>query len=200
MVRVIVTAVPGSGKTTVLNKVKEKEPEVVVTNLGTVMFEIARERYNITSRDDMRKVIPVEEYRAIQVEAAERIGRMEGKVLVDTHALIKTPVGYYPGLPPPLLDAIKPHAIVFLDFRPEDILERRKKDEDVMRSRGLEPLEEIEEHQRLSEMAAIAAATYSSSYYLKFSCRYPQSYPYQHAEELSDRLIDYLKRLEAMST
>jgi adenylate kinase len=100
LVRVIVTAVPGSGKTTVLNMVKEKAPDVVVTNLGTVMFEIARERYNIASRDEMRKVIPVEEYRAIQVEAAERIGRMEGKVLVDTHALIKTPVGYYPGLPP----------------------------------------------------------------------------------------------------
>ncbi len=179
---------------------KEKEPEVVVTNLGTVMFEIARERYKIASRDDMRKVIPVEEYRAIQVEAAERIGQMEGKVLVDTHALIKTPVGYYPGLPPPLLNAIRPHAIVFLDFRPEDILERRRKDEDVLRSRGLESLEEIEEHQRLSEMAAIAAATYSSSYYLKLSCRYPQSYPYQHAEELSAKLIDYLKKLEMMST
>jgi adenylate kinase len=200
LVRVIVTAVPGSGKTTVLNMVKEKAPEVVVTNLGTVMFEIARERYNIASRDEMRKVIPVEEYRTIQVEAAERIGRMEGKVLVDTHALIKTPVGYYPGLPPPLLNAIKPHAIVFLDFRPEDILERRRKDEDVLRSRGLESLEEIEEHQRLSEMAAIAAATYCASYYLKLSCRYPQSYPYQHAEELSVKLIDYLKRLEAMST
>jgi adenylate kinase len=200
LVRVIVTAVPGSGKTTVLNMVKEKAPDVVVTNLGTVMFEIARERYNIASRDDMRKVIPIEEYRAIQVEAAERIGRMEGKVLVDTHALIKTPVGYYPGLPPPLLNAIKPHAIVFFDFRPEDILERRRKDEDVLRSRGLESLEEIEEHQRLSEMAAIAAAAYCSSYYLKLSCRYPQSYPYQHAEELSAKLIDYLKRLEAMST
>jgi len=46
----------------------------------------------------------------------------------------------------------------------------------------------------------MAAAAYCSSYYLKLSCRYPQSYPYQHAEELSAKLIDYLKRLEAMST
>ncbi|MEM1954780.1 MAG: adenylate kinase [Nitrososphaerota archaeon] len=200
MVRVIVTAVPGSGKTTVLNMVRERAPDVTVTNLGTVMFEIARERYGVANRDEMRKVIPVEDYRAVQIEAAERIGRMEGKVLIDTHALIKTPVGYYPGLPPPLLDAIRPHAIVFLDFRPEDILERRRKDEDVLRSRGLESLEEIEEHQRLSEMAAVAAASYSSSYFLKLSCRYPQSYPFQHAEELSAKLIDYLARLESMSS
>ncbi|MCS7127470.1 MAG: adenylate kinase [Thaumarchaeota archaeon] len=197
MARVIVTAVPGSGKTTILRMVREKAPDVVVTNLGDAMFEIARTRYNLSSRDEMRKVIPVEEYRVVQLEAARRIGAMDGKVLVDTHALIRSPFGYYPGLPPDLLDAIRPHAVVFLDFRPEDILERRSKDEDVSRRRGLEPLEEIEEHQRLSEVAAIAAASYAKCYYVKMSCRYPQSYPFQHAQELSSRLIEYLNLLES---
>ncbi|MCS7118084.1 MAG: adenylate kinase [Thaumarchaeota archaeon] len=197
MVRVIVTAVPGSGKTTILRMIRERAPDVVVTNLGDVMFEIARTKYDLRSRDEMRRAIPVEEYRSVQHEAARRIGAMNGKVVVDTHALIKSPYGYYPGLPPDLLDAIKPHAVVFLDFRPEDILERRSRDEDVSRKRGLESVEQIEEHQRLSEMAAIAAAAHAKCYYVKFSCRYQQSYPFQHAQELSLKLIEYLNSLES---
>ncbi|MCS7095119.1 MAG: adenylate kinase [Thaumarchaeota archaeon] len=197
MVRVIVTSVPGSGKTTILRIVREKAADVVVANLGDFMFEIAKMRYNLRSRDEMRRVIPVEEYRNVQLEAARQIGAMNGKVLIDTHALIKSPFGYYPGLPPDLLDAIRPHAVVFLDFRPEDILERRSKDEDVSRKRGMESVEEIEEHQRLSEVAAIAAASHAKCYYVKLSCRYPQSVPFQHAQELSSRLIEYLNLLES---
>ncbi|MEM4450333.1 MAG: AAA family ATPase, partial [Nitrososphaerota archaeon] len=124
MVRVIVLAVPGAGKTTIFKKLSELKPNVKILNFGDLMFKEASSRFGIKSRDEMRSKIPFDSYRELQDLAAESISREEGTLIVDTHAAIKTPYGYYPGLPFSVVTKMKPHSIIFLEYRPEDIAAR----------------------------------------------------------------------------
>lgn len=199
MYRVVLIAVPGSGKSTILKKVAEKVENLTIVNFGDVMFDEAR-KIGVKSRDDMRRLMDSESYIDIQEKAAEFIGSLNGRVIIDTHAAIKTPHGYYPGLPPNVTNRIRPRAIILLEFRPEDILARRMKDNATgVRRREHESLEEIEEHQRASLTYAIAASTYSSSYFVKFSFRYPETFPFQHVEDAASKLTQYLSSLESLS-
>ncbi|MCS7145247.1 MAG: adenylate kinase [Nitrososphaerota archaeon] len=196
MYKVILLAVPGAGKSTILKRISERVENVKIVNFGDVMFEEAR-KIGIKSRDDMRRLVDSDTYVRIQEKAAESIGSIEGKVVVDTHAAVKTPKGYYPGLPPHVTQRIKPLSIIFLDFRPEDIVARRMKDNTAgVRRREHESLEEIDEHQRISLSYAVAASAYSSCYFVKFSLRYAETYPFQHVDDAASKLIHYLATLE----
>lgn len=199
MVKVIVLAVPGAGKTTILKKLSELRTDLRVVNFGDLMFEVAVERHGLRSRDEMRTRIEMGEYRRIQELAAYRIGGMSGGIIVDTHAAIKTPYGYYPGIPGAVISKIDPNSIVFLEFRPEDIAARRAKDEATRaRSRGIESAEEIEEHQRLSMAFAIAAANAASCYFVRLSFRYAEAYPYQHVEDAAAAIKQHVEALESL--
>jgi len=81
----------------------ERRKDVQVVNYGDVTLEIAKARFGITNRDEMRKKIPLEQYREIQREAAERIAQMQGHVVVDTHASIKIAGGTTQACPTALL-------------------------------------------------------------------------------------------------
>ena len=48
--KIVLVAVPGAGKSTTLNMVKEKMPDVAVVNYGDVMLDIAKRMYGITHR------------------------------------------------------------------------------------------------------------------------------------------------------
>lgn len=151
---IVVTGVPGVGKTTVMTAAAEaKKLKVVV--FGTVMFEVAGEKNLAKSRDEMRKLKP-EVQRAIQKEAARRIAKM-GEVIVDTHCTVKTPKGYLPGLPVWVLEALKPDTIVLVEASPEEIYGRRSRD--ASRERDPEPVEDIRLHQEMNRAAAMAYAT-----------------------------------------
>jgi len=147
-VKIVLVAVPGSGKSTTLKYVKEMLPDVTIVNYGDYMLEVARRNYGITNRDDMRKKLPVEEYRKVQELAAEEIARLSGDVIIDTHASIRVQGGFYPGLPDRIITKLRPDAIVLMEFDPKDILERRSKDVGL-RDREADTPEEIELHQLL---------------------------------------------------
>jgi adenylate kinase len=53
--KIIVAAVPGAGKTTTLEYVKKILPEAKVVNVGDLILEIAREKFGIKDRDELRK-------------------------------------------------------------------------------------------------------------------------------------------------
>ena len=84
---VIVTGVPGVGKSTVMNAAKDFGYDIV--NFGTTMFEEAQKE-GVSNRDDLRK-LPVDFQKRLQKQAGEKIGQMDN-VIVDTHASI--PVSY----------------------------------------------------------------------------------------------------------
>jgi len=159
---VVVTGIPGVGKSTViagaLEKLKVEGLVYELVNYGDVMLEMMKERMGITDRDEMRR-IPFEPYREIQRAAAERIAEMAElkPVLLDTHCSVKKPEGYLPGLPRWVLESLKPESIVLIEAEPEEVVARRTKD--VSRRRDEELLAEVAEHQQLNRAIAMAYAT-----------------------------------------
>ncbi len=190
--KIVLVAVPGAGKSTTLGLVKQKMPDVSVINYGDVMLDIARRMYGITHRDEMRRKIPVDEYRKVQELAAEEISKMQGDVIIDTHASIRVQGGFYPGLPDRIMTKLRPDAIVLLEFNPRDIVERRSKDESL-RAREAEGEAEIEMHQLANRYYSFAAANAGecSVYILDYRNK-PQSRPFEHAEASADFIINLL--------
>lgn len=193
-----VVGVPGAGKTTILRKLKEIMPEIEVLNFGDFMMEEAVSYYGLLNRDEMRVKIGLDDYRKIQLRAAKKIADYNGDIVVlDTHAAIKTPNGYYPGLPTEVLKLLKLDAIIVLEFSPKDILSRRKKDGENSRAREIEEIEEIEEHQAINRLFAAAVAN-ETTCYLKILRYYsPQEYPYQHAEQAANEIAKMLRALQS---
>lgn len=163
---VVVTGVPGSGKTTViegaLKQLKTQGVDYDFLNYGDIMLELMREREGVSDRDDMREV-STGPYREIQRDAGRRIARAAERkpVLVDTHCLVRKPEGYYPGLPRWVLEELKLESIIIVEATPEEIAGRRTRD--TTRQRDKEIVYEIEEHQLLNRAAAAAYAAFSGA-------------------------------------
>lgn len=151
---VIVTGIPGVGKTTVMEAAAERARLDIVV-YGTVMFEVALEDGLVENRDEMRRLDP-EVQKNVQRTAAVRIAA-RGDVVVDTHCSIKTPKGYLPGLPAWVLEALQPSTIVLVEAHPEEVQARRVGDE--TRVRDVDSLEAIAEHQEFNRRFAAAYAT-----------------------------------------
>ena len=129
--KIILVGIPGVGKTTLLTKMveilKDHKKNVVVINYGSLMFDVAKEN-GLTDRDQLRK-LSVSEQQRLQKIAAEQISAHEEEVvIIDTHAFINSPEGYYPGLPEHVLKIIKPDNFVSVSAKPEEIYNRRMKD------------------------------------------------------------------------
>lgn len=152
--RAIIVGIPGVGKTTVITRAAEllnkKRKTTTVVVFGTVMFEEAKKKLGLKSRDDMRRM-PVEDQRRLQEMAAQRIAEMKDDiVLVDTHLFINTGEGYYPGLPMRLLNIMKPTNIVMVAADPGEIAERRKTDQ--TRQRDIATAENIQKELDISQV------------------------------------------------
>lgn len=152
--RAIIVGIPGVGKTTVITRAAEllnkKRKITTVVVFGTVMFEEAKKKLGLKSRDDMRRM-PVEDQRRLQEMAAQRIAEMKDDiVLVDTHLFINTGEGYYPGLPMRLLNIMKPTNIVMVAADPGEIAERRKTDQ--TRQRDIATAENIQKELDISQV------------------------------------------------
>lgn len=191
--RIIVAAVPGAGKTTILEYVKKKLPEAKVVNVGDLIFEVAKKKFKIKERDEMREKLSIEQERVLQEKVAEKISKMKGKIIViDTHMCIKMPNGYFPGMSDKVASLVKPDAIVVLDFDPKDILERRKSDS--KRKRDVETEESIEEHQNLTKQFAMNTAAKVEAAIEVINLRYKQPKPFEHAVKASEEIVNIIKR------
>ena len=151
---IVVTGIPGVGKTTVMKKAAEGMDIQFVT-FGTVMVDIAKELGLVKDRDDMRK-LTLEQQKDLQIKSAEKIASM-GNVILDTHCTVKTPKGYMPGLPEWVIKRINPTAIVVVEADPEEIYNRRASD--TTRNRDPDTKEQINEHQMINRAAAMSYAT-----------------------------------------
>jgi len=130
--KIILVGIPGVGKTTLLTTMveilKNNKKNVSVINYGSLMFDVAKEN-GLSDRDQLRK-LSVSEQQRIQKIAAEQISnRKEEVVIIDTHAFVNSPEGYYPGLPEHVLKIIKPTNFVSVSAKPEEIYNRRMKDD-----------------------------------------------------------------------
>jgi adenylate kinase len=139
----IVTGIPGVGKTTVISRASklltEKNIPFKIANYGDYMLNTAIKEKYVENRDQMRK-LPVEKQKELQTLASRRIIEdfselgNNGIGLVDTHAVIKTPSGYLPGLPKYVIEVINPNVIFLLEADPKSILDRQRRDQNRSRS------------------------------------------------------------------
>ena len=155
---IVVTGIPGVGKTTVMKKAAEGMDIEFVT-FGTVMVDIAQEIGLAQNRDEMRK-LTLEQQKDLQIKSAEKIASM-GNVILDTHCTVKTPKGYLPGLPEWVVKRINPTAIVVVEADPQEIYNRRAGD--PRRKRDSDTVEQIEEHQMINRAAAMTYAVLSGA-------------------------------------
>lgn len=154
---VVLTGIPGSGSTTVLNKTLENV-EYLHLNYGDIMTEIAIEKGLVENRDELRK-LPAETQKEIQKAAGIRISEkaQSENVIVDTHCTISTPSGFLPGLPKWVLEGLNPDMFILIEADPDEIMVRRLSDE--TRNRDVEKASEIQLHQEMNRAASMAYAT-----------------------------------------
>lgn len=160
--KLILTAVPGCGKTTIIKFIKEytaeKNIKIKFANFGDYIFKIAKDDGLIENRDEMRTKISKKKYEELQQLAADKIGNIEGDVIIDTHCSVKRKEGYYPGLPENIVKTIKPDVIILVEKDPSFIAELRAGDK-TRDGRDEETAEEINIHQMLNRAFASAYAT-----------------------------------------
>jgi len=155
---IVVTGIPGVGKTTVMKKAAEGMDIEFVT-FGTVMSDMAIETELVKDRDEMRK-LTLEQQKELQIKSAEKIASM-GNIILDTHCTVKTPKGYMPGLPEWVIKRINPTAIVVVEADPEEIYNRRAND--PLRNRDPDTVEQIAEHQMMNRAVAMAYSALSGA-------------------------------------
>ena len=154
---VVLTGIPGSGSTTILNGALEKV-DYLHLNYGDIMTEIAIEQGHVENRDQLRK-LPADTQKEIQKEAGIRIKEKSesDNVIVDTHCTINTPAGFLPGLPKWVLEGLNPDLFILVEAYPDEIAARRASDE--TRERDAQKSDEIQLHQEMNRAASMAYAT-----------------------------------------
>ncbi len=189
---VIVTGIPGVGKTTVINtaveQVKEKSGEdVLILNIGTEMFEVATKEGHVKDRDELRK-LPTAIQRDVQRKAGEAIAEKSkaGKTIVDTHTLIQTNNGFLIGLPEWVVTAIKPKTVVLVEADSEKIASRRTGDE--TRTRDAQAVKDIQIHQEMCRAAAVSVGTITGATVRIIKNR--EGLVEEAASELADTLME----------
>jgi adenylate kinase len=128
---VIIVGVPGVGKSTIISNATETLRNIGTTVstviFGSIMFEEAK-KLGINDRDQLRK-LSIDVQQRLQSMAATHISHLkESIVIVDTHLFIKTPSGYYPGLPMNLILKLNPDILILITANSEEILRRREND------------------------------------------------------------------------
>ncbi len=182
---IVLTGIPGSGSTTLLNKALE-EVDYLHLNYGDIMTEIAIEEKLVENRDELRK-LPPETQKIIQEKAARRIKERSesANVIVDTHCTINTPDGYLPGLPVWVLEELKPDTFVLVEANPDEIIYRRLSDE--TRSRDVEKAKNIKLHQEMNRAASMAYATLTGA-----TVKIIENHD-NHLDSTVSKLVDVLK-------
>ena len=190
---VVVSGLPGVGKTTVLNlaieKLKEEGLNIKLVNYGTVMLEEALKNNLVKHRDEIRKLKVIEQLKLQQL-AAKKISELAKDVdllILDTHLFILTPRGRWPGLSLNNLKELDVKQIIVVEADPEEIAERRVSDE--TRIREFEGLEPIKADLSYNRYLAAALSIYTSS---------PAFFVSNHnnlANEAAQKIYNVLKKL-----
>jgi adenylate kinase len=131
---IIAMGLPGAGKSTVLKGV---ESDYELVNFGDLMLEVEKEKFGVKNRDEMRR-LPIEKQDEAQRLVYEKLSKMDGKVILDTHCSISTPKGFFPGLPFEYLKMLKVDTLVFITADAREIAQRRA--EDPTRTRDVDDI------------------------------------------------------------
>ncbi len=179
---IIVMGLPGAGKSTVLSAASGTGYKTL--NYGDLMFGIAKKKFGLGHRDELRKLDP-EKQKAVQAAVGDELALMHGKIILDTHCSVSTPKGYLPGLPYPLLSKLRVEHVVLITAPLEEIAARRKSD--ATRVRDAEADEALSEHDAMNRALLAAYACLTGATALIISNRQGK------VEEAQAKLLSLLK-------
>jgi len=162
--KVVIVGIPGVGKTSLITKIaeliKQKNKTVSVHSYGTVMFEEAKKQ-GIKNRDELR-ILPIVKQQQLQKMAAEMLSNLSDDVIfIDTHAFISTKAGFYPGLPNYVIQIIQPTNFIAITASPNEIHNRRMKDE--TRDRDPVSIEDIKKELAVQDAMLSSCSVLSGS-------------------------------------
>lgn len=161
----VVFGIPGVGKTSVVNAVTERIGLTYI-HPGQLMYEEALRRQLVENVDQIRKL-----KLGIQHDLQDEMTRMISKLIqdnpdknyiIDTHAIVKTPQGYFPGMRNLFFEIIKADIFLVVESDPRKIWERRVKDTNRERNDD-KALEDIILHLDLTRSFAAAYAVKTQS-------------------------------------
>lgn len=160
MKTIILVGIPGAGKSSILQEAARQLPSIAVVNYGDKMLEEAA--LEGITRDLLRK-LPFNEQQQIGVKAARKImqQKTDGISIIDTHALIRTNIGYCPGLPLEVLNILSPKAFALVECSPHLILERRALDRKRIRDEETE--KDLSIHQELTRSFLTACSMHTGA-------------------------------------
>ncbi len=162
--KVVIVGIPGVGKTSLVTKIaeliKQKNKTVSVHSYGTIMFEEAK-KMGIKNRDELR-MLPIVKQKQLQKKAAEMLSNLSDDVIfIDTHAFISTKAGFYPGLPNYVIQIIQPTNFIAITASPNEIHNRRMKDE--TRDRDPVSIEDIKKELAVQDAMLSSCSVLSGS-------------------------------------
>ncbi len=137
---VVVTGVPGVGKTS-LCRIVSKELGYNYINYGDLMLSIAESK-GLASTDIQMFSLDIEIQYGIWKSAALKIKDMDN-ALVDLHGVDQSSIGYIISLP---VEFIKPDIIVLIEASKENILLRRSEDS---KERIIDTYKSLTEHMEI---------------------------------------------------
>lgn len=164
---IIAVGLAGVGKSSVLKELQDLankgKKNLTIVSYGTLMMEQAKKRKITEERDNLRHS-SIDDQKELQANAAKEIVKIAKNwdyVVVDTHMIINTDKGYFPGLPNFILSILNPSLFVIIEAKPETILLRRITD--TTRKRDLSSLEDLLTEVTLSRAAAAACSVFTGA-------------------------------------
>jgi adenylate kinase len=158
---IVVSGIPGVGASKVCeNARRELGDEYTLVNVGDIMLQEALEHGLATSRKELIR-LRLRDQRTLQRRAGEHIARQsdEGPLLINTHLVVETPLGFIPGMSDTTLEDIDPTAFVIVDASTETIRDRREQSE-----RSYEEFtQSIDFHKQLQNTAALSYSLQSNA-------------------------------------
>lgn len=159
----VVFGVPGVGKTSVIKSVVEKTG-VKRVHWGDLSREIATEQGLIKDIDELRKLELNAQLKVKELVVNKIIAEAysaENDIMIETHAAIKTPQGFLPGLEMKTIQQLDPDVFVVIEAKPELVFQRRLLDEARTRKDDL-TIDEVEESLRVTRQMAMTYAVLAS--------------------------------------
>lgn len=157
--------VPGVGKSTVFAELIKKH-NLIKLYPGGIMKELAIKKGLIEHVDELRKLDPSQQQHLQEMmvmEMADVIASNPGRgFIIETHAVVNTPQGFFPGLRHMFFDKIKPDLYIVLQANAKDIVKRRRSDDSRIREDDRD-LGEVRLHLELTRSFAASYAVKTES-------------------------------------
>lgn len=124
--RIMVTGLPGVGKTTLTSHSQIQEMEIRVVSFGKEMVGLGKTQKLIKNEKDIES-LEFDKRVTLQIETAEKILSITDlPVIIDGHLIVDTPAGIIPGLPQDCISKLSLKAIIQLTAPDDEIIRRRE--------------------------------------------------------------------------